>query len=105
MRSNAGDLIRTETLISEFFENMASCRPAPAIAKTYCLELYVCIIRCCGADKIDHYMKGIIKIQEFASLEEIKRYIFEKAREIVSSNAPAQNKIYSALIAGNGKDY
>ena len=94
-----GDLIRTETLISEFFENIALCRPAPAIAKTYCLELYVCIIRCCGADKIDHYMKGIIKIQEFASLEEIKRYIFEKAREIVSANSPAQNKIYSALIA------
>ncbi len=93
-----GDSEKTRLILNGFFEELEKTMPTPAVAKTYCLELYVCIIRCCAVEKIDKYMKGIVEIQEAAVLSDIKKFITEKAGEIVSSNAPRNAKIYSSLI-------
>lgn len=93
-----GDTGKTELLLKGFFEELERSMPTPAVAKTYCLELYVCIIRCCAVEKIDKYMKGIVEIQESANLSDIRSFISEKAGEIASANAPRNSKIYSTLI-------
>lgn len=93
-----GDSEKMHILIDGFFRELEASAPTPAVAKTYCLELYVCIIRCCAVEKIDKYMKGIVAIQESKTLSEIKSFINEKAKEIVSANAPKNSKIYSSLI-------
>jgi two-component system response regulator YesN len=93
-----GDVEKMNVLLNSFFEALETSTPTPAVAKTYCLELYVCIIRCCAVEKIDKYMKGIVAIQESKTLSEIKTFINEKAEEIVISNAPRNSKIYSSLI-------
>lgn len=93
-----GDGEKMRLLLKDFFEALAESMPTPCVAKTYCLELYVCIIRCCSVEKIDKYMKGIISIQELKTLSEIKEFINEKAEEIVTANAPKNFKIYSSLI-------
>ena len=72
--------------------------PTRAVAETYCLELYVCIIRCCEAEKIDVHMKGIVSIQEGRSFSEIKEFINSKAVEIARANTPKTINIYSSLI-------
>lgn len=94
----SGDSEKLKTLLSEFFKTIENTMPTPAVAKTYCLELYVCIIRCCGVEKIEKYMKGIASIQEAKTLLEIKNFINEKGLEISALNAPMTNKIYSSLI-------
>lgn len=93
-----GDADKSKVLLNNFFSSLESSTPSPAVAKTYCLELYVCIIRCCAVEKIDKYMKGIVTIQEAKSLSEIKSFITEKANEIITANAPKNLKIYSSLI-------
>ncbi|MGN0150574.1 MAG: helix-turn-helix transcriptional regulator [Clostridia bacterium] len=93
-----GDADKSKVLLNTFFASLESSTPSPAVAKTYCLELYVCIIRCCAVEKIDKYMKGIVTIQEAKSLSEIKSFITEKANEIITANAPKNLKIYSSLI-------
>ncbi len=93
-----GDSEKTRLVLNSFFEELEKTMPTPAVAKTYCLELYVCIIRCCAVEKIDKYMEGIVEIQEATVLNDIKKFISEKASEIVSSNAPRNSKIYSSLI-------
>ena len=95
---SGGDESETLILLKEFFSELEQRMPTPAVAKTYCLELYVCMIRCCEADKIDIYMKGIVSIQESGSFREIKEFIEEKATEIARSNAPKNINIYSSLI-------
>ena len=55
-------------LLSGFFKTLEKAMPTPAVAKTYCLELYVCIIRCCSVEKIEKYMKGIVSVQAAKSL-------------------------------------
>ena len=94
----SGDHGKVKMLIGGFFKNLRMALPTPAVAKTYCLELYVCIIRCCGVENIDRYMKGIMYIQEAKSLEEIRAYTEEKGLEITEYNAPETHRVYSSLI-------
>ncbi len=95
---SSGDESRTAVLLEEFFSELEKRMPTPAVAKTYCLELYVCIIRCCEVEKIDVYMKGIVSIQEGKSFNEIKEFINSRATEIARANTPKTVNIYSSLI-------
>lgn len=95
---SGGDEKRASVLIDGFFDELERCMPTPAVAKTYCLELYVCIIRCCEVEKIDVYMKGIVSIQNGKTFREIKDFIISKAMEITAANIPKTAKIYSSLI-------
>lgn len=94
----SGDIEKTRSLLSDFFGSLETASPTPALAKTYCLELYVCMIRCCDVEMIDKYMKGIVEIQKQKTLRGIKDFINEKAAEIVKANAPKTTRIYSSLI-------
>ncbi len=93
-----GNEKKTLILLEEFFSELERSMPTPAVAKTYCLELYVCMIRCCDVESIDIYMKGIVSIQEGRGFNEIKEFIKIKAAEIARSNAPKNINIYSSLI-------
>ncbi len=95
---SSGNEKKTLVLLEEFFLELERSMPTPAVAKTYCLELYVCMIRCCEVEKIDIYMKGIVSIQEGRSFNEIKDFIKVKAAEIARSNTPKDTNIYSSLI-------
>lgn len=95
---SSGDEQKVSVLLEEFFSELERRMPTPAVAKTYCLELYVCIIRCCELEKIDIYMKGIVSIQASNSFSEIKEFINSKAIEITCANTPKTVTIYSSLI-------
>ncbi len=95
---SGGDEQRTAVLLDEFFSELERCMPTPAVAKTYCLELYVCIIRCCEVEKMDIYMKGIVSIQEGKTFAEIREFINTRAMEIARANTPKSMNIYSSLI-------
>lgn len=94
----SGDREKVKMLLSGFFKTIEKAMTTPAVAKTYCLELYVCIIRCCSVEKIDKYMKGMFSVQAAKTLLQIKSFIEEKGLEITDANAPELNKIYSSLI-------
>lgn len=86
-------------LLDGFFGEIERVKLDPAVAKTYCLELYVCVIRCCEAERIDKYMKGIMEFQSLKTLDEIRAYIVRIAKEIIALNMPEQGRSYSALIS------
>lgn len=94
----SGDSEKLTILLAGFFKKLRKSAPAPAVAKTFCLELYVSIIRCCGIDKIDRYMNGIETLQQTKRLSDIESYIEEKGLEITKYNAPETSKIYSSLV-------
>lgn len=92
------DCEKMQMLLYDFFRDIERAKIEPALAKTYCLELLVCIIRCCEIEKIDKYMKGIMELQELKTLKQIKEYILRVASEIIGSGATRQLRIYSSLI-------
>lgn len=91
------DYEKSAELIEKFFDDLEIAAAVPAVAKTYCLELYVCIIRCCAVDKISEYMKGIVTIQNQRYLSDIREFVLKKTNEIISTNVPRKN-IYSSLV-------
>ena len=94
----SGDTEKTKLYVEGFFKKLRNTAPHPAVAKIYCLELYVSITRCCGDDKIDRYMKGMVDVQEARTLSEIQPYILEKSIEIANSNVSESKKVYSSLV-------
>lgn len=95
---SGGDEKLVVQLLDGFFSEIMRHFPSPAVAKTYCLGLYVCIIRCCETEKIDVYMQSISTIQKADSFRAIKTFIKTKALEITNANAPKTVNIYSSLI-------
>ena len=93
-----GDAERTKLVVDCFFKRLKKTAPLPAVAKIYCLELYVSIARCCGDDKIDRYMKGVVDVQEAKTLSEIHKYILDKSIEIAKGNVSESKKVYSSLV-------
>ena len=93
-----GDSAAAERLILAFFNRLRSAMPAPAVCKTYCMELYVSIIRCCRENDIERYMKGIVHVQDARTLSDIESLIEITAAEIAKRNEPETLKIYSSLI-------
>lgn len=93
------DTKRCMELLDGFFGEIERVKLDPVVAKTYCLELYVCVIRCCDAERIDKYMKGIMEFQALKTLDEIRRYIIRIAEEIIALNMPEPRKTYSTLIS------
>ncbi len=94
----SGDADKTKLCVDGFFKKLRKTAPLPAVAKIYCLELYVSIARCCGDDKIDRYMKGVVEVQEAKTLSEIHSYILDKSLEITQSNVSESKKVYSSLV-------
>jgi len=90
---------KMQVLLHGFFRDIERAKAEPAVARTYCLELFVCIIRCCEVEKIDKYMKGIMELQELKTLSAVKDYIFKLAEEIIGANSPRHMKVYSSLIS------
>lgn len=93
-----GDIDKTEILIKDFFVGIERAKFSPSVAKTYCLELYVCIIRCCEVETIDKYMKGIVELQGLKTLTDIREYVLGVAKEVALSNRPKFSSAYSSLI-------
>lgn len=93
------DTKQSMELLDKFFGEIERVKLDPMLAKTYCLELYVCVIRCCEAERIDKYMKGIMEFQALKTLDEIRAYITKIASEIIEANLPGFRKTYSALIS------
>ena len=93
-----GDAEKTKLFVDCFFKRLKKTAPHPAVAKIYCLELYVSIARCCGDDKLDRYMRGVVDVQEAKTLSEIHKYILDKSLEIAKSNVSESKKVYSSLV-------
>lgn len=94
----SGDAEKTKLCVEGFFKKLRKTAPHPAVAKMYCVELYVSITRCCSGDKIDRYVKGIVEVQEARTLSEIQPYITDKSIEIANSNVSESKKVYSSLV-------
>ena len=95
-----GDSARAGELLDEAFSAIGQSKPVPEIAKTYCLGLYVCLMRCCDEDKVNTYIQGIAFIRNAVSFFRIEEFIRSRAMEIVYQRAPANMNKYSSLVKG-----
>ena len=93
-----GDATEAKSFLNDFFGVTEKIKPAPRVSKEYCTGLYICVMRCCGQDKIEGYLGGIGEIRSAQSFGTIKRLLHEVTDEVAQANKPKNTRIYSSLI-------
>lgn len=93
-----GDVESINLKLKSLFEVIDRKKVEIEIAKTYCIELFLVIIRQQAIEKIREYSKGISKIDNMSTLSQIYKYIKDIAYEIAKKNYDDTNKNYGMVI-------
>jgi two-component system response regulator YesN len=93
-----GDVESINLKLKNFFEIINKRKLEIEIAKTYCIELFLVIIRQQDFKEIRGYSKGISKIEIMSTLNQIYDYIKDTAIKIAQKNYEVTNKNYGIII-------
>lgn len=94
----SGNRKDTNTLIDRFFHSIETSRLEITIARTYCTELFLNIIRQAAPDQISEYAKEVAKISGFDMLDQIMEHVHSIAAQIVDANYRYNTGRYSVII-------
>lgn len=94
----SGNLKDMDTLIDRFFHVIETSRLEITIAKTYCTELFLNIIRQAAPDRISEYAKEVAKISGFDMLAQITEHVHTVASQIADANYHYNIGRYSVII-------
>lgn len=78
----SGNEKEVELHLDDFFNTIKESNLKVGVAKSYCLELFMSIIRQADRDEVDYFFQQIPKFQQFNTLEEIKKILKRCAVEI-----------------------
>jgi two-component system response regulator YesN len=93
-----GDLDHVQQGLAAFFDRIDSGKLDIHLAKSYCMELYLTIARQCGSEPMNEYFKGVVRIQDMNTLNQIKEFITATALEIARMNYDKTRKKHSMVI-------
>ena len=82
----SGDLEGLEREMEECFAKLRATAHDFGRAKTYCLELFMAVIRQGPGEKLDCYLKRLLGLEAMDTLEQIRSCIAQIAREITETN-------------------
>jgi two-component system response regulator YesN len=98
MAVKGGNIHNVNIEIDKVFSKLSDIRCEINIARTYCTELLMTIIRHCESDRMNSYIKKAIKIQEVIELDQINEFIKGIAYEITNSNFAGIKTRHSKLV-------
>ncbi len=99
-----GDLIKTGNIddmrnqIENFFIELEMQKLEINITRTYCMDLFLSIVRQCNQDEMNELLKEIIKIQDMNTLNHIYEFIKPIAFKIAEKNYLKTTQSYSKVI-------
>lgn len=93
-----GNIEELSNMFNIFFDELRRQKYEIITAKTYCMELYMIIIRQACETKLDEYMQCIVVLQEIDTIDSISVFIFTIAREITIYYYEKNTKNNSAII-------
>nr|WP_232345288.1 response regulator [Paenactinomyces guangxiensis] len=85
--------------MNEFFANLANLRLDMHITKSYVIQLFVAMIRLCESEQMNGYMAKISMLIEMETLEAMRSFFRETAKEITMSNYKRNKNKQSAIIS------
>lgn len=94
----SGNLVDVEAQINSFFYKLRSMKLRIDITKTYCLELYMAILRQTDFDKINLNISKTMYIQQFDNLNQIYDFILAEAKDIAGNNYEVNIRKYNSII-------
>ncbi|ALS27948.1 two-component system response regulator [Paenibacillus sp. 32O-W] len=99
MMIRSGDWADVEAELDAVFESLADMRMDMAMAKSYLIPLFVAIARQSGdAGEMNRYLQSIARMDSFQTLQSLRSFITETARNITSDNYKALRNRHSTII-------
>jgi two-component system response regulator YesN len=95
----AGNRENIDSFLQNFFQFMKSEKMEIEVAKTYCIQLFLVIIRQGDFKETSIFAREISMIQDMVTLNQIHEHISDVAYKIASKNYDDKTKQYSMLIS------
>lgn len=93
-----GNIHNVDAEIDKVFNRLKEIKCEINLARTYCTELLMTIIRHCDSDRMNAYIKNAARIQEILELDQINEFIKGIAYEITNSNFTGIKTRHSKLV-------
>lgn len=93
-----GNAEAAASLVNQFFDVLAHQKLRIEIAKIYCLELLLTIIRQSQPEEMNDYLPSISKLQQLPTLQSVQQEILAIAGQITSANYERTTRRYSMVV-------
>ena len=98
----SGNYVEMKSLMKTFFQNLKNQNLEVDMAKSYCLQLYLSIIRQAEPNEINYYINKTTEIHKMDNIKQIYRFLLEQASEITNKNydlnVNKQNSVINSMI-------
>jgi two-component system response regulator YesN len=98
----SGNLEEVKSQCDTFFEKLKELAYETNVAKTYCMELFLTVVRQCSADNIESNLEKLAAIQQMDCIDQIRDIIRDFSLKLTSSNYDSirnkQSKLVGAMI-------
>ncbi len=94
----SGNYTEMVTLIQSYFEQLKLLKLEVNIAKSYFLELFMCILRQAEPKKINYYINKSEELENLENIQQIYDFILEQASEITKNNYEMNIKKHNTII-------
>lgn len=84
--------------LDKFFQLIYQEKLEIEMAKTYCIEIFLIILRQGGHKEVSSYSKGLYEIQDMSTLKQIGVYIKDIANKIAKKNYENNTENYGVII-------
>lgn len=96
--AKSGNIDELNSHLEAFFHILEQKKLEIELAKNYCVELFLGVIRQSSTDKMKNYTNGIGEIQAMNTLASIYSYVKHIANEITKENFDRNNERYGMII-------
>ncbi len=93
-----GDMENVKGELNSFFDRLDLEKHDINLAKSYSMELYLTVARQCSPELMNDYVKGVVKIQEMKTLNQIRDFITITACRITQMHYELTMKKHSMVI-------
>jgi two-component system response regulator YesN len=98
----SGNLEEVKSESDTFFSKLKALAYDTNVAKTYCMELFLTVVRQCNADNIESNLKSLAAIQQMDRIDQIRDVISDLNLRLTSANYESirnkQSKIVGTMI-------
>ncbi len=94
----SGNLEEVAREVERFFSELKSAKLEMNIAKTYCMEFFLSIMRQCKPEDSDKYISKLVSLQRTESLEKLQEFIRTVGTELAKTNYEGIVKRHSKIV-------
>lgn len=95
----AGNWPEAERELKEFFDGLLALEEEQTVIKSYCIQLYLTIIRESGETEMERYYRELVKFEQMDTVRQLEDFMKTVAGEIAEAHYAAARNSHSTIAA------